>query len=81
MDPLKRFQHPMLVGVAQPPRHLTHPVELLLQLLVGVVDAELFEAVPLKCLEPAPTEKPSTTFKEKVFCPPRKKTQELMTNP
>lgn len=38
---------------------MAHPVELLLQFFVGVVDAELFEAVPLKRLEPALTEKSS----------------------
>lgn len=36
---------------------VTHPVELLLQFFVGVVDAELLETVLLKRLEAAPTEK------------------------
>lgn len=47
------------VGVNMAVCHVAHPVELLLQFFVGVVDAELFEAVPLKRLEPAPTEKSS----------------------
>lgn len=42
--------------------HVTHPVELLLQFFIGVVDAELFKAVPLKRLKPAPTEKSSCTI-------------------
>ena len=32
--------------------HAAHHVELLLELLIGVVDAELLKAVDLKCLEP-----------------------------
>lgn len=49
----------MLTRQRQAACDVTHPVKLLLQFFVGVVDAELFEAVALKRLEPAPTEKSS----------------------
>lgn len=35
---------------------LTHPIELLLQFFICIIDAELLETVAIKSLEPAQTE-------------------------
>lgn len=35
---------------------LTHPIELLLQFFICVIDAELFKTVAIKSLKPAQTE-------------------------